>query len=79
MNLLLETRKNNRNILRTRKRLWISRKLAELQDKDFYVTKMKFASKGDKSTVVYNHAITIKGIPLAAYDYVVNGKPALNG
>lgn len=54
-----------------------SRKLAELQDKDFYVTKMKFASKGDKSTVVYNHAITIKGIPLAAYDYVVNGKPAL--
>lgn len=54
-----------------------SRKLAELQDKDFYVTKMKFASKSDKSTVVYNHAITIKGIPLAAYDYVVNGKPAL--
>ena len=54
-----------------------SRKLAELQDKDFYVTKMKFASKGDKSTVIYNHAITIKAIPLAAYDYVVNGKPAL--
>ncbi len=54
-----------------------SRKLAELQDKDFYVTKMKFASKSDKSTVIYNHAITIKGIPLAAYDYVVNGKPAL--
>ena len=54
-----------------------SKQLAELQDKDFYVTKMKFASKGDKSTVVYNHAITIKGIPLAAYDYVVNGKPAL--
>ena len=54
-----------------------SRKLAELQDKDFYVTKMKFAKKGDKSTVIYNHAITIKDIPLAAYDYVVNGKPAL--
>ena len=54
-----------------------SRKLADLQDKDFYVTKMKFAKKGDKSTVIYNHAITIKAIPLAAYDYVVNGKPAL--
>ena len=62
-----------------------SKKLAELQDKDFYVTKMKFAStgaersrsKGDKSTVIYNHAITIRDIPLAAYDYVVNGKPAL--
>ena len=54
-----------------------SKKLANLQDKDFYVTKMKFAKKGDKSTVIYNHAITIKAIPLAAYDYVVNGKPAL--
>ena len=54
-----------------------SRKLAELQDKDFYVTKMKFASKSDKSTVIYNHAMTIRDIPLAAYDYVVNGKPAL--
>ena len=54
-----------------------SKKLAALQDKDFYVTKMKFAKKGDKSTVIYNHAITIKDIPLAAYDYVVNGKPAL--
>ncbi len=53
------------------------KKLAELHDKDFYITKMKFASKGDKSTVIYNHAITIKGIPLEAYDYVVNGKPAL--
>lgn len=54
-----------------------SKKLAALQDKDFYVTKMKFAKKGDKSTVIYNHAITIKDIPLAAYEYVVNGKPAL--
>ena len=54
-----------------------SRKLAELQDKDFYVTKMKFASKADKSTVIYNHAITMKGIPIEAYEYVVNGKPAL--
>lgn len=38
---------------------------------------MKFASKADKSTVIYNHAITIKGIPLEAYEYVVNGKLAL--
>jgi len=27
--------------------------------------------------VVYNHKITMSGIPLEAYDYVVNGKPAL--
>lgn len=44
---------------------------------DYKVTKMKFAKKGDKSTVVYNHNITITNIPLEAYDYVVNGKPAL--
>jgi predicted helicase len=46
----------------------------------FRVEKMKFAGKRgatDKSTVIYNPRITITGIPLEAYDYVVNGKPAL--
>jgi predicted helicase len=49
----------------------------ELKDADFYVTQMKFAKKSDKSTVIYNHLITLKDIPLEAYDYIVNGKPAL--
>lgn len=31
----------------------------------------------DKTTVIYNERITIRDIPLAAYDYIVNGKPAL--
>lgn len=52
-------------------------KLGDLKNADFYVTKMKFAKKDDKSTVIYNHKITMKDIPLAAYEYVVNGKPAL--
>ncbi|MBR0684174.1 DEAD/DEAH box helicase [Roseomonas eburnea] len=46
----------------------------------FRVGQMKFAGKRpnlDKTTVVYNSNITITGIPLAAYEYVVNGKPAL--
>lgn len=47
----------------------------------FYrVTKMKFAGmRGavDKTTVIYNANITMQNIPLEAYDYVVNGKPAL--
>ena len=47
----------------------------------FYrVEQMKFAGKRpklDRSTVIYNASITISGIPLEAYDYVVNGKPAL--
>lgn len=51
--------------------------LAELTDNDYYVTKMKFAKKGEKETVIYNNLITIKNIPTAAYDYIVNGKPAL--
>ncbi len=49
--------------------------------KRFYrVDQMKFAGKRpnlDKSTVIYNTNITMTGIPLNAYDYVVNGKPAL--
>ena len=31
----------------------------------------------DRSRIVYNDRITIRGIPLAAYDYVVNGKSAI--
>lgn len=50
---------------------------SQLSDEDFRVEKMKFAKKDDKSTVIYNKRITVKGIPLEAYDYVVNGKPAL--
>jgi predicted helicase len=46
-------------------------------DADYRVTQMKFASKANKSRVVYNHKITMSGIPLEAYDYMVNGKPAL--
>ncbi|MCB1399318.1 MAG: DEAD/DEAH box helicase [Rhodobacteraceae bacterium] len=49
--------------------------------KAFYrVTKMKFAGKArdkDKTTVIYNANITMTDVPLEAYDYVVNGKPAL--
>ncbi|ROZ81552.1 DEAD/DEAH box helicase [Pseudomonas neustonica] len=49
-----------------------------LTDADYRVEKMKFAKKGDKSTVIYNPRITLKGIPEAAWGYVVNGKAALD-
>lgn len=49
-----------------------------LTDTDYRVEKMKFAKKGDKSTVIYNGKITLRGIPEAAWDYVVNGKAALD-
>lgn len=48
-----------------------------LTSSDYRVEKMKFAKKGDKTKVIYNHRITLKDIPEAAWDYVVNGKPAL--
>jgi predicted helicase len=53
---------------------------------DYRVVKIKFAktwdpetgkSINDKTTVIYNDRITIRSIPLEAYEYVVNGKPAL--
>ncbi|MET3560886.1 putative helicase, partial [Bartonella japonica] len=49
-------------------------------EKFYYVTEMKFAKAGkekDKTTVIYNSNITITDIPLEAYEYIVNGKPAL--
>lgn len=58
-------------------------RLASIPDPERYfrVEKMKFAGKRpnvDKTTVIYNANITITGIPLEAYDYVVNGKAALD-
>jgi predicted helicase len=50
-------------------------------DADYRVEKMKYGKQGkDKNltTLIYNHKITVTGIPLEAYDYVVNGKPALD-
>lgn len=58
-------------------------RLTDIPDAEaFYrVEKMKFGGKGkdkDKTTVHYNPRITMTGIPLEAYDYVVTGKPALD-
>jgi predicted helicase len=59
----------------------------KLTDADYRVEKMKFGKKkdpdtgksvNDRSTVIYNGKITLTGIPEAAWDYVVNGKPALD-
>ena len=48
---------------------------------NYRVEKMRFgkldSKTTDKSVIYYNHAITIEGIPAEAYDYVVNGKSAI--
>lgn len=53
----------------------------KLADADYRVEKMRYGKKGkdkDLTTLHYNDRITLTGIPLEAYDYVVNGKPALD-
>lgn len=40
--------------------------------------KMRYRSKGDKSTILYNGHITIENIPAKAYEYIVNGKSAID-
>ena len=41
------------------------------------VKKMAFPSKGQRDTIIYNQHVTISGIPPKAYEYVVNGKSAI--
>jgi predicted helicase len=60
------------------------RAISEFGDKEYRVVKMKRPkikvngkSVNDNSTVVYNDYITVRNIPLGAYDYVVNGKAAI--
>lgn len=54
----------------------------KLTDADYRVEKMRYGKgKGkvkDLTTLHYNDKITLTGIPVGAYDYVVNGKPALD-
>lgn len=47
---------------------------------EYKVTKMKFKKQGKtvlKDTIIYNDYITISNIPEKAYDYVINGKSAI--
>lgn len=53
--------------------------------KRYHVEKMKYGKKkekgktiDDKTILIYNPWITLTGIPLSAYEYVVNGKSALD-
>ena len=43
----------------------------------FKVTKMKFPAKNVKDTIIFNEHIRIENIPAKAYEYIVNGKSAI--
>ena len=49
----------------------------DLGGASFLVEKMRFPKKGQKDTIIYNSHITISNIPEKAYEYVVNGKSAI--
>lgn len=49
----------------------------DMTKENYIVDKMRFADKKDKSIIKYNKDILIKGIPLEAYEYVVNGRSAI--
>lgn len=48
-----------------------------LTDYNFRVEKMRFTNKGRKDSIIYNSYITVENIPEQAYEYVVNGKSAI--
>ena len=55
-------------------------KVIGAETEKFRVEKLTFGKNGkdtDKSTIIYNSYIRIENIPLEAYDYVVNGKSAI--
>lgn len=50
---------------------------AEAPETLYRVTQMRFGKNKDKSKIIYNGKITIANIPAEAYEYVVNGKSAI--
>lgn len=51
-----------------------------MEDDDYRVDKMRFGKKDrkpDKTVIAYNAHLILRDIPLEVYDYVVNGKPAI--
>lgn len=44
---------------------------------NFRVTKMRFPKKGIRHTIIYNDTCTLSEIPDEAYEYIVNGKSAI--
>ena len=50
---------------------------ANFADEQLVVRRMAFLKKGRMDTIVYNAHIRVSDIPLSAYEYVVNGKSAI--
>jgi predicted helicase len=44
---------------------------------DYKVTKMRFPKRGERDAIIFNPCVTISGIPAKAYEYIVNGRSAI--
>ncbi len=51
--------------------------IKEYSHGNFRVTKMRFPKKGIRHTIIYNDSCTLSEIPEEAYEYIVNGKSAI--
>lgn len=49
----------------------------KVNDINYRVEKMRFPKKDRKDTIIYNSQITIENIPAEAYEYIINGKSAI--
>lgn len=49
----------------------------KVNDINYCVEKMRFPKKDQKDTILYNRQINIEHIPAEAYEYVINGKSAI--
>lgn len=47
------------------------------QHNNYRIEKLKFVKKDQRDTILYNSAIKIENIPEKAYEYIVNGKSAI--
>lgn len=52
-------------------------RIKSAKNPSYRVKKMKFIKNEDKSIIVYNNDITIENIPEKAYQYIINGKSAI--
>lgn len=54
-----------------------ARELTHLSDEDFALNKMRSVVKGKKDCIIFNDKIAIVNIPPKAYEFVVNGRSAI--
>ena len=52
-------------------------KVSGTEDEYFTISKMRFPQKDQKDTIIYNSKIIVSGIPDKVYQYIVNGKSAV--